>query len=285
MPVLRSRRPDRPSIVATFLAPTLALGLVACAPVPGAATAPPAPTQVPAPVATGASTPSAPLIPLDPAGSPLPTPLREIAWSRPPASTCDRIIRGDTETAAAFRRQSMGVELRSDPTYLEPVAGDPAADVTAWGVPLLPEEVRAIDDAGIARDDQSAILTLVAFNPDHFGSIWIDRGPWPGDLFVAVVHADPTWAARAACVAPARDRVRLVRIDVSMTELSAVQDRIGAAMVRRDELTATVVSVAADGIHGRVIVGATGATPEVVRQLRAEYGPLVVVEEQQPATY
>jgi hypothetical protein len=147
------------------------------------------------------------------------------------------------------------------------------------GIPLRAGEVDALARSGLAMDDHAALAYLVNVGAtERFGGIWIDP-PGTDRYVVSVVGADPSALGRARCVEG--PKTNYVTARMSQAQGLALQNQINQDWHALGAQGIKLSTTSYDVIRGVVVVGVTGLTEEIRRQLVGRYGD-IVVEEQGP---
>jgi hypothetical protein len=201
------------------------------------------------------------------------------AGLKPEPLECQQRIRAEIAGAIRIRTALMTPGVATDEAAVRAAAADPGTDTQSFGIPLTAAELRALKGNGISFEVESPIGFWVDPGaPDRFGGLWLRNGV----MNVAVVHGDPATLALARCVE--RANVAYVWADVSMTEGTAVLNRIGADMDRWRATGIPINLIDYDETTGVVNVGVTEPTPQALAALQAAYGPLVRLVKEGPIT-
>jgi hypothetical protein len=226
-----------------------------------------------------------------------PGPVRQTPSPTTVPSPGEPLVAGPSQSAAACRLElfadvAAAKRIRSDlrvpgidasDAAIAAAANDPAADLSAVGIPLTYTELVALQASGLSLGGGPLSEWVEVGEPTRFGGIWID--PTGSDRYVvSILASDPGAVGLAQCLGTGVD-LRFVAADTSVADLKALVDRIGGDI---DQLRSDDILIASAGIGVRksvmvVIVGVTGLTDEIRTKLIARYGANIVLEEQAPA--
>lgn len=206
------------------------------------------------------------------------------AVAAPSASTCDRLLRSDIESARRIRVGLAHDGLASDDARLAAAAADPAADLTQLGIPLLPDDIAALHTAGQAIDGRTPIISWVSTGrQDLFGGAWIDPPENQSSVVVSVVDGDPVAHELARCLERPDIQTRYVFAERSQADLHAIQASIEADRDTLPDEGIRLISTAQLPNENLVEVGVQGLTKEIAAELIERYGEGIRIVEDRPS--
>lgn len=194
---------------------------------------------------------------------------------RPTDSECAKLIRADHSTAAMIRA-TMGIEGIGDTIgAAEQAASDPAADVSTYGIPLTPAEVKLARAASRRPDATVGPAGLVASHHEALNALWLEGEA----LVISVLEPNPDVLRLARCleIGEHQNRIHYVTAGVPAAELAALSDRI---MDDRDILADEGIEITvagSDPATETVMVGVRTLTKEINRRLVERYGTVLDV--------
>jgi hypothetical protein len=200
---------------------------------------------------------------------------------RPNEATCQARIRADIAGALSVRAafaspDHWALPIAVDEATARAAAEDPTSDTSTFGIPVLADELAAIQASAIEVVPRDALQARMLADPGRYGTLWLDAG-----VVVAVLGRDAADALR--CFEPRDLPVRYVEAGWSLATLDALHDRIAgdwrSGVLMKDGIDVRMVG---QPIHDDVqVIEVTvhGLTPAIADELRRRYGdPVVVVE-------
>ena len=184
----------------------------------------------------------------------------------------------EVAAAVAFREK---LGFRADRAFVAGTFEDHGFSASAWGVPLDAGEAAEVARRTKVQKDAAAALRTWAADP-AFAGAYIDQRA--RGALVVLTKDDPA-RARAAVdrLMPAGANARFLRVQHSMAELLALQDRVNADL-RAGALAALgVTSTALDARANAVVVGIAADRPEIRAALAGRYGDAVQPRLELPA--
>jgi hypothetical protein len=153
--------------------------------------------------------------------------------ARPADAACEDVLR-EAPDAMVWGREQLGRSIPATLDAAAEAARDPAADLFTYGIPLLPDEVAALEAAGVEPDPLVGLNTQM---PPR-GPVMVS-GPDPrtGEPTVSLSGDDPEVLARLLCFEPASkqgivhymtDRPSLPRMRAALGKIHAEIDQLRA---------------------------------------------------------
>jgi hypothetical protein len=206
------------------------------------------------------------------------------AVASPSATTCDRLLRADIESARRIRAGLADDGVAGDDARLAAAAADPAADLTQLGIPLLPDDIAALRTAGFWIDGKTPIISWVSTGrQDLFGGAWIDAAKSQSSVVVSVVDGDPAAHELARCLERPDIETRYVNAERSQADLHAIQASIEADRDTLPDEGIRLIGTAQLPDENVVEVGVQGLTDEIATKLIERYGEGIRMVDDRPS--
>lgn len=184
---------------------------------------------------------------------------------------------GATSTSLASAiatRASLG--LNQDPSYVAALEADPSAS-RQYGIAMTQDEVGTIDRRVAVQTSLDQMTKVLEADPSYAG-LWIDQNSG-GAIVIETTGAEETVLGEVQSTTPVGGSVRADRVQYSLTELQALQDRVSSGSAAWRSGGVKVVAVGVDVRINRVVVDVEGLTSQAGAQLASEYGAMLLVRE------